>query len=55
MTDDGYKKSEHIKPQVWQEHLTWMEIVGKQVEDNSKQRQYQARGAGAGQAKPGRG
>jgi hypothetical protein len=35
------KKPDHIKEHIWQRHLRWMELVGKQAEENIKQRQKQ--------------
>lgn len=35
------KKPDHVKEHIWRQHLNWMEVVGKQVQDNIRQRQKQ--------------
>ncbi len=41
MDDGKLKKPAHIKEHIWQRHLSWMELVGKQAEENLRQRQKQ--------------
>ena len=43
MTDDKrLKKPEHVKDHIWQQHLRWMEVVGKQADENFKKMSKQA-------------
>ena len=43
MTDDKrLKKPEHVKEHIWQQHLRWMEVVGKQADENFKKMSKQA-------------
>ena len=35
------KKPDHIKEHIWRQHLQWMEVVGKQAEENIKQQRQQ--------------
>ncbi|MEZ5573785.1 MAG: hypothetical protein R3E64_17470 [Halioglobus sp.] len=35
------KKPDRVKENIWRQHLDWMEVVGKQVDENFKQRQKQ--------------
>lgn len=30
------KKPAHVKEHIWRQHLQWMEVVGKQAEENLK-------------------
>lgn len=36
------EKPEHVKAEIWRQHLNWMDVVGKQVDDNNRLRQRQA-------------
>lgn len=36
------KKPAHIKEHIWKQHLHWMEVVGKQAEENQKKMSKQA-------------
>jgi len=43
MTDHKrLKKPEHVKEHIWQQHLRWMEVVGKQADENFKKMIKQA-------------
>ncbi|MEH6584626.1 MAG: hypothetical protein V7754_22050 [Halioglobus sp.] len=39
MDYDKLKKPAHVKEHIWRQHLNWMEVVGKQADENSRQRQ----------------
>jgi hypothetical protein len=41
MDYDKLKKSAHVKEHIWRQHLNWMEVVGKQADENIRQRQKQ--------------
>lgn len=45
------KKPEHVKAHIWQQHLNWMDVVGKQVEENCRLRQKQLANSEAMQRK----
>ena len=48
MTDHKrLKKPEHVKEHIWQQHLRWMEVVGKQAEENVKKMIKQAGNRGS--------
>lgn len=32
------KKPDHVKDYLWRQHLDWMEVVGKQMEENLRVR-----------------
>jgi hypothetical protein len=36
------KKPAHVKEHIWRKHLQWMEVVGKQLEENLKKMSKQA-------------
>jgi len=40
--DKRLKKPEHVKEHIWQQHLRWMEVVGKQADENFKKMSKQA-------------
>ena len=43
MTDHKpLKKPEHVKEYIWKQHLRWMEVVGKQADENFKKMKKQA-------------
>ena len=43
MTDYNHlKKPAHVKEHIWQQHLRWMEVVGKQADENFKKKSKQA-------------
>jgi len=43
MTDyKRLKKPEHVKEHIWQQHLRWMDVVGKQADENFKKMSKQA-------------
>ena len=43
MTDYNHlKKPAHVKEHIWQQHLRWMEVVGKQADENFKKMSKQA-------------
>ena len=42
MTDHKpLKKPEHVKEHIWRQHLRWMEVVGKQADENFKKMRKQ--------------
>ena len=42
MDHSKLKKPDHVKDHIWQQRLDWMEVVGKQMEENLRQRRKQA-------------
>ncbi|MCB1675494.1 MAG: hypothetical protein KDI01_04350 [Halioglobus sp.] len=34
MDDKPYKKPEHVRDSVWRQHLDWMDVVDKQLQEN---------------------
>ncbi|MEH6516098.1 MAG: hypothetical protein V7742_05410 [Halioglobus sp.] len=41
MDHDKLKKPDQVKEDLWRQHLNWLEVVGKQAEENFRQRQRQ--------------
>lgn len=39
MDDEKIKKPDHLKDEVWKQHLLWMDVMGKQVEKNFSRHQ----------------
>jgi hypothetical protein len=47
------KKPARMKEEIWRQHLQWMEVVGKQLDENIAQRRKQiARARDPGQDDP---
>jgi hypothetical protein len=42
MDDDKLKKPAHVKAHIWHQHLNWLDVLGKQVEENIKRRKAQS-------------
>jgi hypothetical protein len=38
---DKLEKPVHLKDKIWRQHLNWLEVVGKQVEENLEKRKVQ--------------
>jgi hypothetical protein len=36
-------KPKHVKDAIWRQHLTWMDVVGKQVDENFARQVAQAK------------
>jgi len=36
LNNNDLKKPQHVKEHIWRQHLAWMDVVGKQAEDNSR-------------------
>ena len=34
MDDKPYKKPEHVRDSVWRQHLDWMDVMDKQLQEN---------------------
>lgn len=49
------KKPAHIKEEIWRQHLDWMEVVGKQVEENISKSEPSAGAAPASSNSDGKG
>ncbi len=47
MDYDKLKKSAHVKENIWRQHLNWLEVVGKQADENIRQRQKQINNSSA--------
>jgi hypothetical protein len=41
MDHDKLKKPDQVNEDVWRQHLNWLDVVGKQAEENFRQRQKQ--------------
>ena len=41
MDHDKLNKPAQVKEDIWRQHLSWLEVVGKQAEENFRQRQKQ--------------
>ena len=41
MDYDKLKKPAPVKEDIWRQHLNWLQVVGKQAEENFRQRQKQ--------------
>ena len=37
------KKPEHLKEEVWEQHLDWLNVMGRQLEDNIQRHQARVR------------
>jgi hypothetical protein len=46
MDQTKLKKPAHVKEHIWRQHLNWMEVVGKQAQENIRQRERELRKAG---------
>ncbi len=45
MTDyKRLKKPAHVKEHIWQQHLQWLEVVGKQAQENYSKMRKQSDG-----------
>ena len=37
------KKPEHLKEEVWEQHLDWLNVMGRQLEDNIQRHEARVR------------
>ncbi len=42
MDYDKLKKPPRMKEEIWRQHLEWMEVIGKQLKENTEKRRKQA-------------
>jgi hypothetical protein len=42
MDYEKLKKPPRIKEEIWRQHLAWMEVIGKQLRENTEKRRKRA-------------